>query len=108
MDLGPIWLRIPKETRIRHVTNYLAFPRDREEFLMRLPGALRLVQGCVDRQWHGRVGIEGLLMTKQLSRDSAEYEHKVAQALAAKQLVQEDIQTSAGPHAKLEHRDGSN
>jgi hypothetical protein len=49
MDLGQIWPRIPKETCIRHVINYLAFPRDREEFLMRLPGALRLVQGYVDR-----------------------------------------------------------
>jgi DNA polymerase elongation subunit (family B) len=47
-------------------------------------------------------------MTKQLSKDPAEYEHKVAQALAAKQLVQEGIQASAGQNVSytIEHGRG--
>jgi DNA polymerase elongation subunit (family B) len=80
----------------RDVINYLAFARNREEFLRRLPGALRLVQGYVDKLRHGRVDMEELLITKQLSKDPAEYEHNVAQAIAAKQLVQEGMQISAG------------
>jgi DNA polymerase-2 len=80
----------------RDLINYLALARNRAEFLTRLPGALRLVREYIDRLRDGRVDMQELMITKQLSKDPAEYEHNVAQAIAAKQLVQEGVQISAG------------
>ena len=80
----------------RDLINYLAFARDRSEFLMRLPEALRLVRGYIDRLRDGRVDMQELMITKQLSKDPSEYRHNVMQALAARQLIQEGVQISAG------------
>jgi DNA polymerase elongation subunit (family B) len=80
----------------RDLINYLAPARDREEFFTRLPGALRLVRGYVDRLRDGQVDTEELMITKQLSKDPAEYEHNVMQAIAAKRLAREEVQISAG------------
>jgi DNA polymerase elongation subunit (family B) len=74
----------------------LAPAQNREEFLLRLPEALRLVRGYVDRLRDGRVETNELLITKQLSKNPAEYQHNVSQAIAAKQLVQEGVRISAG------------
>jgi DNA polymerase-2 len=80
----------------RDFIDYLALARNRDEFLMRLPGALRLVREYIDRLRDGRVDMQELMITKQLSKDPAEYEHNVVQAIAAKRLVHEGVQISAG------------
>jgi len=80
----------------RDMINCLASARSREEFLARLPEALRVVRRYIDRLQTGRVDIEELLITKQLSKDPSEYKHNVVQAIAAKQLVHEGMQISAG------------
>jgi len=86
--------------------NYLAPARNREEFITRLPGALRLVRGYVDRLRDGRVDVEELMITKQLSKDPAEYEHNVMQAIATKQLAHEGVQISAGQNVSYIIRRG--
>jgi DNA polymerase elongation subunit (family B) len=42
------------------------------------------------------VDLQDLFITKQLSKNPAEYRHNVMQAIAAKQLVSEGVQVSAG------------
>jgi DNA polymerase elongation subunit (family B) len=80
----------------RDLINYLALARDRAEFLTRLPGALCLVREYIDRLRDGRVDMQELMITKQLSKDPSEYRYNVMQALAARQLVQEGVRISAG------------
>ena len=80
----------------RDLINHLAPARSRDEFLARLPGALDLVRGYVDRLRDGRVDAQELMITKQLSKEPAEYQHNVTQAMAAKRLVHEGVQISAG------------
>lgn len=93
----------------RDMIDCLASARGREEFLVRLPEVLRLVRRYIDRLQAGRVDIEQLLITKQLSKDPSEYKHNVVQVLAAKQLVHEGMQISAGQNISyiIQDRNGS-
>lgn len=90
----------------RDMIDCLASARSREEFLMRLPDALRLVRQYIDRLQNGRADSEELLITKQLSKDPSEYKHNVVQAIAAKQLVHEGMQISAGQNISYIMQDG--
>ncbi len=78
------------------VINYLAHARDAAEFHALLPGALKLVRTYVRRLYDGQVDAHNLLITKQLSKNPKEYRHNVMQAIAAKQLIQEGLDVSAG------------
>ena len=78
------------------VIQSLASARNRAEFFTLLPNALRLVRSYIDRLEHGQVNVQDLLITKQLSKNLSEYRHKVTQAIAAEQLVNEGAQVSAG------------
>jgi len=80
----------------RDVINYLASARNRAEFLMRLPGAFQLIGDYINKLKEGRVALQDLLITKQLSKNPVEYTHNVMQAIAAKQLIREGVQVSAG------------
>lgn len=87
--------------------DYFAPARNREEFLMRLPGAVHLAERYLDRLRAGRVDTQELLITKQLSKNPAEYKHNIVQAIAAKQLVQEGVQISAGQNVSYIIQRGS-
>jgi DNA polymerase elongation subunit (family B) len=87
--------------------DYFAPARNREEFLMRLPGAVHLAERYFDRLRAGRVDTQELLITKQLSKNPAEYKHNIVQAIAAKQLVQEGVQISAGQNVSYIIQRGS-
>jgi DNA polymerase elongation subunit (family B) len=63
---------------------------------MRLQGAFQLTRGYMNRLQEGQVDLQDLLITKQLSKNPAEYKHNVMQAVAAKQLIREGVQVSAG------------
>jgi len=78
------------------VIDYLAPARNRGEFLNRLPGAFRLIHRYIDRLHNGQVTADELLITKQLSKNPAEYRHNVMQAIVAKQLLHEGAQITAG------------
>jgi DNA polymerase elongation subunit (family B) len=80
----------------RDVIEHLASARSHSEFFMLLPSAIRLVRNYINRLEHGQVNVQDLLITKQLSKNPSEYRHKVMQAVAAKQLVNEGAQVTAG------------
>ncbi len=87
--------------------DYFAPARNREEFLIRLPGAVHLAEEYFDRLRAGRVDAQELLITKQLSKNPAEYKHNIVQAIAAKQLVQEGVQIFAGQNVSYIIQRGS-
>jgi len=78
------------------VINYLASACNCADYRMHIPGALKLVHEHIDRLRNGQVDLQDLFITKQLSKNPAEYRHNVMQAIAAKQLVSEGVQVSAG------------
>lgn len=78
------------------VINHLALARNAAEFYIRLPSAFSIVQGYMSKLIESRVDLQDLLITKQLSKNPEEYRHRVTQAIAAKQLVREGVQVSAG------------
>lgn len=92
----------------RAVINHLAPARSRAEFFTLLAGAFLLVRGYINRLHDGGVGMQDLLITKQLSKNPSEYRHNVMQAIAAKQLAHEGVQISAGQTVSyiLQHGQG--
>jgi DNA polymerase elongation subunit (family B) len=80
----------------REVIEHLASARSSAEFFMLLPSALQLVRNYINRLEQRQVNVRDLLITKQLSKNPIEYRHNVMQAIAAKQLVSEGAQISAG------------
>jgi len=74
----------------------LAKARNAEEFMERIPDALSVLQGYVRRLVEGKVPPQDLLIAKRLSLHPSRYAHDVLQAIAAKQLVGEGVEISAG------------
>jgi DNA polymerase elongation subunit (family B) len=58
-----------------------------EEFVKRIPAALQVLRGYVEKLLHGDVSVEELLVSKRLSKHPQNYAHDVFQAVAAKQLL---------------------
>jgi DNA polymerase elongation subunit (family B) len=58
-----------------------------EEFVKRIPAALQVLGGYVEKLLHGNVSVEELLVSKRLSKHPQDYAHDVFQAVAAKQLL---------------------
>jgi DNA polymerase elongation subunit (family B) len=58
-----------------------------EEFVKRIPAALQVLRGYVEKLLHGNVSVEELLVSKRLSKHPQNYAHDVFQAVAAKQLL---------------------
>ncbi|KPV63746.1 MAG: DNA polymerase [Candidatus Bathyarchaeota archaeon BA1] len=67
-----------------------------QTFMKRIPEALKVLQGHAKRLVEGEVSVSDLLITKQLSYDPNDYAHDVFQAIAAKQLLREGVDISAG------------
>jgi DNA polymerase elongation subunit (family B) len=58
-----------------------------EDFVKRIPAALQVLRGYVEKLLHGNVSVEELLVSKRLSKHPQDYAHDVFQAVAAKQLL---------------------
>ncbi|HZY94579.1 MAG TPA: DNA polymerase domain-containing protein [Candidatus Bathyarchaeia archaeon] len=67
-----------------------------EEFRALIPGALGVLKGYATMLRDGRVPIEELVISKNLSKNPGEYTHHVAQAVAARQLLREGGSVHAG------------
>jgi len=74
----------------------LAKARSAEEFVDRIPSALKELRHYAEALIRRRVEPRQLLITKQLSREPYRYAHAVFQAIAAKQLVKIGVNVSAG------------
>jgi len=58
-----------------------------EDFVKRIPAALQILRGYVEKLLHGDVSVEELLVSKRLSKHPQNYAHDLFQAVAAKQLL---------------------
>ena len=74
----------------------LARARDSKEFMKKIPQALDVLRDYAKRLVEGKIPIEDLVIEKRLSLRPSEYAHSVLQAIAAKQLVEEGVEMSAG------------
>lgn len=74
----------------------LAKARNSKEFIDRIPEALNVLRNYVKRLIEGNVPTEDLLIAKRLSLHPSKYAHDVLQAIAAKQLLKEGVEVSAG------------
>jgi len=74
----------------------LAKAHNAKEFTEIIPQALDVLKEYVRRLVEGKVPAEDLLIAKRLSLHPSKYAHDVLQAIAAKQLVKEGVEISAG------------
>jgi len=65
-------------------------------FMKRIPEAVKVLKGYAEKLIRGDVSVRDLLIAKQLSYHPSDYVHDVFQAIAAKQLLQEGVEVSAG------------
>jgi len=78
----------------------LAKARNSKEFLERIPEALNVLRDYAKRLIEGRVPATELLIAKRLSKNPSDYTHDVLNSIAAKQLVREGVDVSAGQTIK--------
>jgi len=74
----------------------LARARDSKEFMEKIPQTLDVLRDYSKRLVEGKIPSEDLVIKKRLSLRPSEYAHSVLQAIAAKQLVKEGVEISAG------------
>ncbi len=67
-----------------------------EEFVQKIPEALKVVKTCRQKLIDGEVPIGDLIVTKHLSKDPKSYKQHVSQAIAAEQLIKEGVKIHAG------------
>jgi DNA polymerase elongation subunit (family B) len=78
----------------------LANGRNVKEFMDKIPEALNVLREYVIRLVDGNVAAQDLLIAKRLSLHPSKYTHNVLHAIAAKQLVREGVEISAGQIVK--------
>jgi len=74
----------------------LAKAPNSQAFMGRIPDALKVLQRYARRLGEGEVSVMDLLIAKQLSHDPNDYAQDVFQAIAARQLLKEGVEVSAG------------
>ena len=79
----------------------LAQAKNPSEFVERIPEALRVLRVCRKRLLDGEVSVWDLIITKHLSKDPKKYKQMVSQVIAAKQLIKEGAEVSAGKNVRF-------
>ena len=79
-----------------HMIKVLAKAPNSEAFMKRMPESVEVLRGYVERLRRRDIDMRDLIIAKQLSMHPDRYAHDVFQAIAAKQLVKEGIEVSAG------------
>jgi DNA polymerase elongation subunit (family B) len=74
----------------------LAKAHNSQEFIERIPEALKILKNYAKRLIEGRVPATELLIAKRLSKHPSSYTHGVLNSIAAKQLIREGVEISAG------------
>jgi DNA polymerase elongation subunit (family B) len=74
----------------------LAKARNSQEFIERIPEALKILRNYAKRLVEGRVPASELLIAKRLSKHPSSYTHDILNSIAAKQLIREGVEISAG------------
>ncbi|HYB68267.1 MAG TPA: DNA polymerase domain-containing protein [Candidatus Acidoferrales bacterium] len=86
------------QTRMLEV---LAEAKNAKEFLEKIPEALKVLRGFREKLLAGDVSVWDLIITKHLSKDPKTYKQMVSQVIAAKQLMEEGVEVSAGKNVKF-------
>jgi len=74
----------------------LAKARNSKEFWERIPEALNVLRDYAKRLIEGRVPVAELLIAKRLSKHPSNYTHDVLNSIAARQLLKQGVEVSAG------------
>jgi DNA polymerase elongation subunit (family B) len=74
----------------------LAKARNSNEFMERIPEALNVLKEYAKRLIEGKVPASELLIAKRLSKHPSSYTHEILNSIAAKQLMKEGVEISAG------------
>ena len=74
----------------------LAKAQNSTQFMDKIPDALCVLRKYAERLIAGKVSANDLTIAKRLSLHPSKYTHDVLQAIAAKQLMKEGVETSAG------------
>ncbi len=86
----------------------LAKARNSEAFVKRIPESVEVLRGYVERLRKRDVDVQDLIIAKQLSMHPDRYAHDVFQAIAARQLMRESIEVSAGQTVRYLITDAEN
>ena len=78
------------------ILKLLSKAKNSHMFFRRLPDTVSVLRKYINKILNGKVEIEDLLITKQLSKNPCQYINNVHQAIAARQLLDHGIQVTAG------------
>jgi DNA polymerase elongation subunit (family B) len=91
-----------------HMIRVLAKAPNSKAFLKKIPEAVEVLRGYVEKLKKRDVDVKDLIIAKQLSMHPHRYAHDVFQAIAAKQLMKEGIEVSAGQTVRYLITDAEN
>jgi DNA polymerase elongation subunit (family B) len=77
-------------------------------FLEKIPESIEVLRGYAEKLKRGDLDVEDLIIAKRLSMHPDSYTHDVFQAIAAKQLVKEGMEVSAGQTVRYLITDAGN
>ncbi len=79
-----------------------------EEFLQKIPEALKVVKTYRHKLLSGEIPIWDLIITKHLSKHPEKYKQRVSQVIAAEQLIHEGAPVNAGKNIRFLFTDADN
>ena len=81
--------------------NVFATANNAQEFLRKIPEALKVVKAYRQKLLKGEVPVWDLIVTKHLSKQPGKYRQRVSQAIAAEQLIREGAEVNAGKNVRF-------
>ncbi|MCW4031028.1 MAG: hypothetical protein NWE80_01550, partial [Candidatus Bathyarchaeota archaeon] len=81
--------------------NVLASANDSQQFMEKIPQALKVVKRYRQKLLDGEVPIWDLIITKHLSKHPSKYKQRVSQVVAAEQLMKEGAEVNAGKNIRF-------
>ena len=79
----------------------LAQAKSPREFVEKIPEAIKVLRVYRKKLLDGEVSVWDLIVTKHLSKDPKKYKQMVSQVIAAKQLIREGAEVSAGKNVRF-------
>ncbi len=83
------------------IIKILATANDSEQFMEKIPVALKVVKKYRQKLLDGDVPIWDLIVTKHLSKHPRRYKQRVSQVIAAEQLMKEGAEVNAGKNIRF-------
>ena len=81
--------------------NVLASANDPQQFMEKIPQALKVVKRYRQKLLDGEIPIWDLIITKHLSKHPSRYKQRVSQVIAAEQLMKEGAEVHAGKNIRF-------